>query len=81
MKRSEMLEAIKGDLARMDLDYLHGRNLDKTTYHQRVEMLTRYFLLLAERYGMLPPRTDTRECGHCLNDALENCVWEPEDEA
>jgi hypothetical protein len=42
----------------MDLDYLHGRNLDKTTYHQRIEMLTGYFLLFAERYGMLPPMSD-----------------------
>ena len=65
MKKSEMLEAIKGDLARMDLDYLHGRNLDKTTYHQRVEMLTEYFLLFAERYGMLPPVATVEEWIDC----------------
>lgn len=73
MKRSEMLEAIKGDLARMDLDYLHGRNLDKTTYHERVEMLTGYFLMFAERYGMLPP-------SHYVNSLGDVAFWEPEDD-
>jgi len=75
MKRSEMLEAIKGDLARMDLDYLHGRNLDKTTYHERVEMLTGYFLLFAERYGMLPPEYIVD-----YSPMITANAWEPEDD-
>lgn len=59
MKRSEMIDAIKGDLARMDLDFMHGRNLDKIPYHIRVEVITTYVLSFAERYGMLPPPDNT----------------------
>lgn len=71
MKRSEMVDAIKGDLARMDLDFLHGRNLDKIPYHVRVEMLTQYFLMFAERYGMLPPPTSL----DCVTESLLYCYY------
>ena len=82
MKRSEMLQAIKGDLARMDLDFLHGRNLDKTTYHERVEMLTGYFLLFAERYGMLPPFDDWTyhmDGDRANSENTKYLAWEPEE--
>jgi hypothetical protein len=75
MKKSEMIDCIKGDLARMDLDFLHGRNLDKTSYHDRVEMLSGYFILFAERYGMLPPRAHLPKLG------VSDNAWEPENEA
>lgn len=87
MKRSEMIDAIKGDLARMDLDFMHGRNLEKIPYHVRIEMITTYVLSFAERYGMLPPFRD--------EDSINNkdyftlhvdqaayigiCEWEPEE--
>lgn len=74
MKRSEMVDAIKGDLARMDLDFLHGRNLDKIPYHARIEMLTQYFLMFAERYGMSPPPV-TMHSGYEFADSL---FWEDE---
>lgn len=70
MKRSEMIDAIKGNLARMDLEFMHGRNLENIPYHVRVEMVTTYVLSFAERYGMLPPPTQRTTLGQ----------WEPEDE-
>jgi hypothetical protein len=65
----------------MDLDFLHGRNLDSIPYHARVEMLTSYFILFAERYGMLPP------CKYEQKDDCDTCFglyhvysWEPEND-
>ena len=75
MKRSEMIDAIKGDLARMDLDFMHGRNLDKIPYHIRVEMITTYVLSLAERYGMLPPEYIVD-----YSPMMTTNAWEPEDD-
>ena len=75
MKKSDMIDAIKGDLARMDLDFLHGRNLDKTSYQDRVELVTSYVLYFAERYGMLPPRAELSKLG------IYDNAWEPENEA
>lgn len=72
MKRSEMIQAIKGDLARMDLDFLHGRNLDKTTYHERVESLVQYVLFFAERYGMYPPQATTTENSEHFSIYIDN---------
>ena len=74
MKRSEMIDAIKGDLARMDLDFMHGRNLDSVPYYARVEMITSYVLFFAERYGMLPPRAFLPKLG------ISDNAWEHEDE-
>lgn len=74
MKRSQMIDAIKGDIARMDLDFIHGRNLDKIPYHVRVEVITTYVISFAEKYGMLPPRTDLPKLG------ISDNAWEPEDE-
>lgn len=74
MKRSEMIEAIKGDLARMDLDFMHGRNLEAVPYHTRVEMVTSYVLFFAEKYGMLPPIAFLSKLG------ISDNAWENEDE-
>jgi hypothetical protein len=72
VKKSEMIDYIKDDLARMDLDFLHGRNLDKTTYHERVELLSNYILLFVEKYGMLPPRAHLPKLG------ISDNAWETE---
>lgn len=74
MKKSEMIDHIKGDLARLDLDFLHGRNLDRTTYHERVEMLSGYILYFVEKYGMLPPRAQLPKLG------VSDNAWESESE-
>ena len=74
MKRSEMIDAIKGDLARMDLDFMHGRNLDKIPYNIRVEMITTYVLSFAERYGMLPPEYIVD-----YSPMMTTNAWEPEE--
>ena len=74
MKKSEMVNAIKGDIVRMDIDFMHGRNLDNVSYHDRVEIITNYVLFFAEKYGMLPPRAPLPKLG------ISDNAWEPEDE-
>lgn len=65
MKRSEALEEIRKILAMNGKDNSYGELEEAILHHLEV-------------IGMLPPRTDSAECGHCLNDALNNCVWSKE---
>lgn len=54
MTREEIEEAVRGDLARMDLDWLH-RDVGMD-YHTKVHLITSYVLGLLERYCAITPR-------------------------
>jgi len=81
MKRSDAILSLSGKLQKSQ-NLLDGYKKGSITLKCLCDNLaTRAVDYCVNELGMFPPRTDTRECGHCTNDALDNCVWEPEDEA
>lgn len=57
MTYTELVQAVQGDLARMDLDFLH-RQTDHD-YHQKVNLIVLMVLGLTMKYGdVIPTKED-----------------------